>query len=172
MEIKDINRAKRQANKKAKEDAKEAKKMMEEETEGDTDADTDAASKAFMAEGEEILAEARDRASTPAGLIADKLINLCPAPGPVLSNKSLLDWKVGSGRGVKVRMRYGGLEKEKKGGGGEVSTSLDVPSGMGEGAGGQVPGGQEGHRLLHRCGDEHRVRRREVRRWTCTHDTV
>jgi hypothetical protein len=120
MEIKDINRAKRQANKKAKEDAKEAKKMMEEETEGDTDADTDAASKAFMAEGEEILAEARDRASTPAGLIADKLINLCPAPGPVLSNKSLLDWKVGSGRGVKVRMRYGGMEKEKKGEEGDV----------------------------------------------------
>lgn len=115
MEIKDINRAKKQADKKAKEDAKEAKKMMEEETDGDTDADSAAASKAFMAEVEEILAEARDRASTPAGLIADKLINLRPAPGPVLSNKSLLDWKVGSGRGVKVRMRYGGMEKEKKG---------------------------------------------------------
>jgi hypothetical protein len=114
MEIKEINRAKKQADKKAKEDAKEAKKMMEEETDGDTDADSAAASKAFMAEVEEILAEARDRA-TPAGLIADKLINLRPKPGPVLSDKALLDWKVGSGRGVKVRMRYGGMEKEKKG---------------------------------------------------------
>jgi hypothetical protein len=87
-----------------------------------------------MAEVEEILGRGPGQGQHPASLIADKLINLCPAPGPVLSDKSLLDWKVGSGRGVKVRMRYGGLEKEKSG---EVDTmdlhrDIGIPSGMGE----------------------------------------
>jgi hypothetical protein len=125
-----------------------------------------------MAEVEEILGRGPGQGQYPASIIADKLINLRPAPGPVLSDKSLLDWKVGSGRGVKVRMRYGGLEKEKKGEEGRSTPTTRRSEWNGRRRRRPSSGGQEGHRLLHKCGDGHRVRRREVRRWTCTHDTV